>query len=395
MPQVGSLVVVGSRRANDMLSHDPDYSFVFAQPSEHKTYFKNPMMIKLDNTVGDLKAGIVDTQAHLVRELEEKVLDYELELTRMAHALGELDCTISLATVATQYDLVRPTMTHERVVYISNGRHPLQELTVDSFVPNDTCIGPDRKAAIVTGPNFSGKSVYLKQVGVIVFLAHVGAFVPASRAIIGLTDRIVTRVATLESCDTPQSSFQLDLNQMGAGLRGCTDRSLMLVDEFGKGTSAVDGMALLVAATNALLRRGVKLVLTTHFHDVLSTGLVDAPQCLYSMQMHHEGGGGDDDDEGALAAGGTPLFKLAVGAAKGSEGVACARQAGVPAAVLDRAEAVADPLLAGAPLPRRVDDQEVARRRHARAVALIDAFAAGGSWRTASLEGLKAAVAGL
>jgi len=118
------------------------------------------------------------------------------------------------------------------VVLVKGGRHPLQQLVVDTFIPNDVALGAQGPAAaVVTGPNFSGKSVYLKMIGIHVFLAHVGSFLPCEDAIIGICDRIFTRIESVETCTVPQSTFTIDLNQMATMLRRCTSKSLLLIDE--------------------------------------------------------------------------------------------------------------------------------------------------------------------
>jgi DNA mismatch repair protein MSH5 len=148
-----------------------------------------------------------------------------------------------------------PSITEENVLYISNGRHPLQELCVESsFIPNDTAMaygkyflivslcnttgkGREGTAKLLTGPNFSGKSVFLKQVALITFMAHIGCFVPASAALIGITDKIYTRIHSRESISTGLSSFMIDLQQIVNMLNNATGRSLLIIDEFGKGTA--------------------------------------------------------------------------------------------------------------------------------------------------------------
>lgn len=118
------------------------------------------------------------------------------------------------------------------MVLVKGGRHPLQQLVVDTFIPNDTALGVNEmSAAVITGPNFSGKSVYMKQVGLLVFLAHVGSWIPCEDAIIGVCDRIFTRIESIETCTVPQSTFTIDLNQMTTMLRRCTSKSLLLIDE--------------------------------------------------------------------------------------------------------------------------------------------------------------------
>eukprot|EP01035_Chromulina_nebulosa_P020669 gene20669-26798_t len=133
------------------------------------------------------------------------------------------------------------------------------ELTVDSFITNDTYISSEHNIAIITGPNSSGKSVYLKQVGVLVYLAHIGCYLPCEKAIIGLTDCIMTRVSCVESTVTPLSSFSIDLCQVNKMFSCATSKSLCLLDEFGKGTTPIDGVSLLAATLQKFVKMKVKV----------------------------------------------------------------------------------------------------------------------------------------
>lgn len=208
-------------------------------------------------------------------------------------------------------------MTEENVVRIIKGRHLLQELCVPSFVENDTEIiggqgGKDLitqappedngnpSLVILTGANYSGKSVLLKQVGrpsylcsdtgtqvaSIVYLAHIGSFVPAESAEIGLTDKILTRIQTKESVSKQQSAFMIDVQQIALSLQTMTHRSLLVIDEFGKGTAGVDGAALFGALLEYLIHREEhmpKVLTATHFHEVFEQNLLN----LYSVTFKH------------------------------------------------------------------------------------------------------------
>lgn len=180
-------------------------------------------------------------------------------------------------------------MTKENVIIIEGGRHPLQELTVPSFVPNDTTLigGPGDDSSItttgpsmliMTGPNYSGKSVLLKQIAVIVYLAHIGSFVPCEKATIGLTDKILTRIATRESVSRAQSAFMIDLQQVALATTLATRRSLIIIDEFGKGTNANDGAGLACGVFEHFLSLGderPKVLGATHFHEIFESGFLE------------------------------------------------------------------------------------------------------------------------
>ena len=195
-------------------------------------------MNQLDEEIGDLDAFIKDTEALIVSDLEEEILERETELRSTFSALSDLDCILSLAGVAADLNFVKPHIApaEEGIIDIENGRHPLQELIVsDEFIPNDTAMNKDGRVLIVTGPNFSGKSCYARQVGVLVYLAHLGSFLPCDRARISVMDQILVNFGDVDTCSVPQSTFQRDLTQMGGILRKATENTLVIIDEFGKG----------------------------------------------------------------------------------------------------------------------------------------------------------------
>jgi hypothetical protein len=169
------------------------FTFVFQQ--EDKCYYKNQRMREMDDSIGDIKNTILDAQKAILYQLEEAVLDVEVELRVLGDVLATLDAVCSLGTVAVENGFVCPEIVDDRhVIIIKGGKHPLQAMTSSStagasFVPNDTYITPEKHVALITGANGSGKSVYLKQVGLLVFLAQIGSFLPCEKAIIGITDK--------------------------------------------------------------------------------------------------------------------------------------------------------------------------------------------------------------
>jgi DNA mismatch repair protein MSH5 len=240
--QVGFLVAIDKRQhahdeATNYFPNIPvDFEFVFLQDND--AFFKNSDMNQLDEEIGDLDAFIKDIEALIVSDLEEEILECENELRSTFNALADLDCILSLAGVAADSNFVKPQIApaSEGVIHIENGRHPLQELIVnDEFIPNDTAIDSNGRILVVTGPNFSGKSCYARQVGVLVYLAHLGSFLPCDRARISVMDQILVNFGDVETCSVPQSTFQRDLTQMAGVLRKATPNTLVIIDEFGKG----------------------------------------------------------------------------------------------------------------------------------------------------------------
>ncbi|KAH1263728.1 DNA mismatch repair protein MSH5 [Glycine max] len=233
---------------------------------------------ELDSLLGDIHHKILDMERAIARDLFSRILLFRTHLIKVATFAAELDCFLSMALVARQHNYVRPSLTEENLLDIKNGRHVLQEMTVDTFIPNDTRILHDGRINIITGPNFSGKSIYIKQVAIIVFLSHIGSFVPADSATVG------SRLMTAE-----QSTFMIDLHQIGMMLRHATSRSLCLVDEFGKGTLTEDGIGLLAGTINHFVTTDgpPKVFVCTHLMDLLhGHSLTKSEQIkFYTMSM--------------------------------------------------------------------------------------------------------------
>ncbi|KAI0632052.1 DNA mismatch repair protein MutS [Trametes polyzona] len=352
--------------------------------SSSHVYFKSPEMHDMDTHIGDLHPAIVDREIEIVQGLQEKVLACALEIARACDICAELDCLLSFAAASRAQDYRRPVMTERNVIDIKQGRHPLQELVVDTFVPNDSyivggagigVIVDDRSVeeddteddryqgqnsvVVCTGANACGKSVYLKQVALIQYMAQVSvsrAFVSAESATLGVADKseFFTRVQTRESVSRVQSAFMIDLNQVSLALRNCTARSLVLLDEFGKGTLPADGAGLFCGVVKHLLAGGAscpKLIATTHFHEVVHGDLLNPdrlPITFLHMQVlltvDSEGvldSEYDPENEVALQVSPsekiTYLYKVAQGYSLHSHAITCAELFGIPRRVTARA----------------------------------------------------------
>ena len=301
-------------------------------------------------------------EIEILHKLADRVLYYRQELVRASDVCGDLDSTMALGTGAKRYGWVAPTVTDmSNIIDIQSGRHPLQELAVSHYIPNDCYLGgcpsPDGEVdgeveelgerseqhtnvLVLTGPNHSGKSIYLRQVALIVYLAHIGSFVPAQRATIGLTDRILTRMTTKESVCRGESAFSIDLRQMAFAIGSVTRRSLLLVDEFGKGTQTEDGVALMAALIeNLALRRNEspRVLAATHHHELFEPGVLNMGR---NMALAHMDARVNVESEGSgneL----TFLYALVPGRVTTSFGVRCAAINGVDTKVVHRAEEIA------------------------------------------------------
>ena len=301
------------------------------------TCFKDDTTRELDSQYGDLDAQIKDRESILVAQLEDEIMEYTSDLQDTFWALADLDCIISFSRLAHDAAYVRPKIVpvDENCILIQNGRHPLQEMLLGKdFVPNDTAIDTESRVNVITGPNFSGKSCYARQVGVLVYLAHVGCFIPCDSARISIVREILVRFSVVETCAVPQSTFQIDLSQMGNILRLAGPGSLVLIDEFGKGTSPASGIALLASAIRFLAESQAKVICTTHFIETFSMGMLsDGQNGIRALQMAVKIPKRTSDVA-------VPLFKLDGGVASSSAGLVCARMAGLQQGIVDRASEI-------------------------------------------------------
>ena len=268
----------------------------------------------------------------LLCELRDEVAEATDAVQALADAVADLDALVSLATVAVERDYTRPAFDDDGLRLVA-GRHPTVERAVDGeFVPNDAAL--DRgEIAVVTGPNMSGKSTYMRQVALCVVLAQAGSFVPADEARLPVVDRVFTRVGASDDIAGGQSTFMREMTELTGILHGATERSLVLLDEVGRGTSTADGRAIARAAVEFLHDEvGATTLFATHYHDLTDLA-ADLPRVsnLHVRVAHEDAGEGADV---------TFLHRVTAGAASSSYGVEVARLAGVPDPVVERARAL-------------------------------------------------------
>ena len=252
-------------------------------------------------------------------------------LTATSQALAEIDALAALAEAATRRRYVRPTLTADNLLHIRGGRHPVVETTLEdeAFVPNDARLDREsRQIVILTGPNMSGKSTYLRMVGLIALMAQIGSFVPAEEAVVGLMDRIFTRVGAQDDIASGQSTFMVEMVETAAILNHATPRSLVILDEIGRGTSTYDGLAIARAVVEHLHhapRLGCRTVFATHYHEL--TELADLLPRVVNAKM-------DVLEEGQRV---VFLRRVVDGGADRSYGLHVAQLAGIPRGVIRRA----------------------------------------------------------
>jgi DNA mismatch repair protein MutS len=275
---------------------------------------------------------IHEREHELFLALRDQVAAQTTRLMQTAEVLATLDVLAGLAELAVSRQYCRPTLCDQPVLEIEAGRHPVldQTLPPGTFVPNDVCLGPEQGFLwLITGPNMSGKSTFIRQIALITLLAHLGSFVPATRARIGVTDRIFTRVGASDELSRGQSTFMVEMTEAANILNNATARSLVILDEIGRGTSTYDGVSLAWAITEYLHNAtACRSLFATHYHE-----LAQLAESLPGLRNHNVL---VQEDRGTVVF----LHKIAPGSADKSYGIHVAQLAGVPAEVLDRAKDV-------------------------------------------------------
>ena len=306
--------------------------------------FSSPELLELERDLGSAEARCLEREGILFAELTSEIATHESELAGLARRLGTLDALQSLAEVAHRYGYRRPELHPGHALEIREGRHPVVERTsaAGRFVSNDLTLDGDRRQIVIlTGPNMAGKSTYLRQNALIVLMAHAGSFVPAAEARIPITDRIWTRVGASDDLVAGDSTFMVEMKETAAILGNLTPRSLVVLDEIGRGTSTYDGIAIAWAVAEYLhdvepvAGARPKTLFATHFHELVA--LADARPRIYNASVAVK----EWRDEVLF------LRRVVPGPASRSYGIAVARLAGVPDAVVARARVLLDRLERG------------------------------------------------
>ena len=226
---------------------------------------------ELERRVLGAKERLVQLEYDLFVELRNTVGAQLSRIQRTASAVAMLDAVCSLANVAIRNRYCRPNVEQNGRIVIRGGRHPVVERLLDEpFVPNDTLLdGGDNRCYLITGPNMAGKSTYMRQVALIVIMAHIGSFVPAESASIGLVDAIFTRVGASDDLSAGQSTFMVEMSEVADIIKNATASSLLILDEIGRGTSTYDGMSIARAVLEHVVKKiGAKTFFATHYHEL-------------------------------------------------------------------------------------------------------------------------------
>ena len=295
--------------------------------------FITPELKEMEDTILGADEKILSLELKLFSELRETLLTFTEQLQKNAGLIAEIDCFQSLASVAADHGYTRPNITEDGVIHIRQGRHPIVENNSrERFIPNDVYLDDtDNRLLIITGPNMAGKSTYMRQVALITLMAHIGSFIPASFADICIVDRIFTRIGASDDLASGQSTFMVEMSEMANIINNATPKSLLILDEIGRGTSTFDGLSIAWAILEHIADKkkcGAKTLFATHYHEL--TELEDKISGVVNYRISVKEVGEDI----------LFLRKIVKGSGDKSFGIQVARLAGLPKEVLTRAKKI-------------------------------------------------------
>ncbi|MBT18100.1 MAG: DNA mismatch repair protein MutS [Dehalococcoidia bacterium] len=292
--------------------------------------YLTPELKEYENKVLNARESVEALEVDIFKNLCNEIMKFKEEISRSARIIAKLDGLCSFAEIASRYRYVRPTLNDTSIIEIDDGRHPMAEINVHvkNFVPNSIRLSNENEQIIIlTGPNMSGKSTYLRQVSLMVLMAQIGSYVPASKANIGVVDRIFTRVGLQDDLGAGQSTFMVEMVETANILKKATSKSLIVLDEVGRGTSTFDGMSIAQSVIEYIHdspNLGCKALFATHYHEL--TSLVDSLDrvCNFKVAV-------DENEQGV-----TFLHQIIPGGADKSYGIHVASLAGLPYSVVNR-----------------------------------------------------------
>ena len=316
----------------------PDY-YVRKQTLTNSERYITPELKELEDTILGSEDRLVQLEYELFRQIREEIAKNVQRIQTTAKAIAKIDTFVSLAVVASQNNYCRPEINEEGVIDIKGGRHPVVEKMIDNdlFIDNDTYLdNNNNRVSIITGPNMAGKSTYMRQSALIVLMAQIGSFVPATSANIGIVDRIFTRVGASDDLASGQSTFMVEMNEVSNILRNATSNSLLILDEIGRGTSTFDGLSIAWAVVEHISNPkllGAKTLFATHYHELTELEGKISSVNNYCIAVKEKG-----DDI-------VFLRKIIKGGADKSYGIQVAKLAGLPESVVERAKEIVEQLL--------------------------------------------------
>ena len=301
--------------------------------------YLTPQLKELEDMILGAEDKLFALEYDLFCQVREELAAQIPRIQETAKAIAQLDVYASLSVVAQRNNYVRPTVNTKGVIDIKNGRHPVVEKMInnDMFIANDTYLdNGSKRVSVITGPNMAGKSTYMRQTALIVLMAQIGSFVPAEKAKIGVVDRIFTRVGASDDLASGQSTFMVEMTEVAYILRNATAKSLLILDEIGRGTSTFDGLSIAWAVIEHISNTtllGATTLFATHYHELTELEGKIPGVNNYCIAVKERG-----DDI-------VFLRKIVKGGADKSYGIQVAKLAGVPDSVLDRAKELVDELV--------------------------------------------------
>lgn len=316
----------------------PEY-YTRKQTLTNAERYITPKLKELEDMILGAEDKLFALEYDLFCQVREELAAQIPRIQETAKAIAQLDVYASLSVVAQRNNYVRPTVNTKGVIDIKNGRHPVVEKMInnDMFIANDTYLdNGSKRVSVITGPNMAGKSTYMRQTALIVLMAQIGSFVPAEKAKIGVVDRIFTRVGASDDLASGQSTFMVEMTEVANILRNATAKSLLILDEIGRGTSTFDGLSIAWAVIEHISNTkllGAKTLFATHYHELTELEGKIPGVNNYCIAVKERG-----DDI-------VFLRKIVKGGADKSYGIQVAKLAGVPDSVLDRAKELVDELV--------------------------------------------------
>ncbi len=319
--------------------------YIRKQTLRNAERFITPELKEWETKILGAEERIKELEYEIFCKIRKNIAERIDELETLSETLAEIDVLSSFASIAQERNYTRPLIDRSTSIEIKEGRHPVVELLLPegNFIPNDTRLNPEERIIILTGPNMSGKSTYLRQVALITILAQAGSFVPASYAKIGVVDRVFSRIGASDDLTRGVSTFLAEMNETANILNNATERSLIILDEIGRGTSTYDGLAIAWAVVEYLssIKEKPKVIFATHYHEL--TGLENyISSCINYTVLVKE------TEKGIIF-----LRRVVRGKADRSYGIEVAKLAGLPGEVIERAKEILSDLEADDRIERR------------------------------------------
>lgn len=313
-----------------------DSSYIRKQTLKNQERYTTEELENISSMILNGKEKINQLEYDIFNEIIEKILSSTLRLQSLSKMIANIDSLNSLAKIAHKYSYCRPDIFESNEIEIKDGRHPVIEINLDEneFIANDTQIGEeDNLIQIITGPNMAGKSTYMRQMALIIIMAQIGSFVPATSARIGICDKIFTRIGASDNISKGESTFMLEMNEVSNIIKNSTDKSFVILDEVGRGTSSDDGLSIAMALVEYLSKhKKVKTVFATHFHEltILENELSNVKNLKIEIL---------EEDNNLVF-----LRKITRGKSDRSYGIEVAKLSGLPDEILDNARNIMDKL---------------------------------------------------